>query len=58
MSAQRCAFARFLIVLATVGVPQYARAQDADADGVPDAQDVCDNTPPGIAVAGVGRPRD
>lgn len=34
-----------------------AWGQDMDGDGVYDAQDVCNNTPPGIAVDSKGRPR-
>lgn len=45
--------AAFVIALFT----PYARAQDVDGDGVPDDQDVCDNTPAGIAVDSSGRPR-
>lgn len=46
-----------LCLVAAGALPQAARAQDVDGDGVPDARDVCNNTPPGIAVDDHGRPR-
>jgi len=43
------------LILSVTTAPAWA--VDTDGDGVDDATDVCDNTPPGIAVDGQGRPR-
>jgi formylglycine-generating enzyme required for sulfatase activity len=44
-----------LVTAASLG-PTLARANDTDGDGVDDATDVCNSTPPGTPVDATGRP--
>lgn len=45
-----------IAVLAVFGLVAAAYAVDSDGDGVDDAIDVCNNTPPDTAVDAEGRP--
>jgi sulfatase modifying factor 1 len=47
---------QLLVALALCAYVVGARAGDVDGDGVDDAIDVCNNTPPGICVDAQGRP--